>query len=211
MNKYFIYHVIGIREELDDLDSEAAAINRLFAICEGETAFSSDEIDRLLEQYPNAARTLKRCEIESDPMEDDLFGDPVVETYDKYALHVACRNHAPLHVIQALIKAWPDALRAPAGNHLPLHEACTCAKSLPTIQLLVEAWPESIQQCTTDGFGYVAIDLALMASEVSLDIIQFLVQQWPESLQQDRAGYDALKRALACNQPDDIIHYLVQQ
>jgi len=150
-NKYLIYHVIGIHEELDDLDSEAAAVNCLFAICEGETAFSSDEIDCLLEQYPSAALTLKRCEIESDPKDNDLFRDPV-ETYyyDKYALHVACRNQAPLYVIQALLKAWPGALQFPASNRLPLHEACMCAKSLPTIRLLVEAWLESIQQCITD-------------------------------------------------------------
>jgi len=55
-------YLICIREELDGLESpEAAAINCLFVICKGQTVFLTDELDCLLERYPNAAQMLKRC------------------------------------------------------------------------------------------------------------------------------------------------------
>jgi len=127
-----------------------------------------------LEQYPNAARTVKLCACENW----QYISCRKKKAFEKYPLHVACQNLAPLYVIQALIKVWPAGMvEAPAGNCWPLHKACTCAKSLPTIQLLVDAYPELVQQCTTDNDGYLPLDLALMSPDVSLDIICFLVQQ----------------------------------
>jgi len=173
-------------EELDDLESSkvAAAVKRLFAICENEIVFSSDdEFDRLLKRYPSAARTLKPCVSSFVSSRDPAWA------CEKYPLHVACHNNAPISVIRALIKAWPGALQTEADGCLPLHEACICAKSLPTIQLLVETWPESIKQVTSDGlhygYGCVPLQLALERFEVSSDIIQFLVEQWPQSLQME--------------------------
>jgi len=69
----------------------------------------------------NTHPRLKWLATESDLKEDDLPGDPMEKTYHKY-LHVACCSNKPLSVIQALIQAWPAALQAPTGNHLPLHE-----------------------------------------------------------------------------------------
>jgi len=217
-------YLICIREELDDLESEAAAVNRLFAICEGETVFSSDEVDRLLERYPSAAQKLKRCASSFYPWGVSVlhpWGEPSRNTFEKYPLHVACRNNAPISVIQALIKVWPGALQTQADNRLPLHEACTCGRSLPTIQFLIEEWPDSIKEVTGDDDHSLPLHLALErifpslgleVIEVSLEIIQFLVKQWPESLQKDRNGNDdALLVALKNGRSDHIIQYLVQQ
>jgi len=144
-----------------------------------------------------------------DPDDPDDSDDPEW-TFDEYPLHVACRNNAPITVIQALIQAWPGAVQAPA-DRLPLHEACSCGESLPIIKLLVEAWPESVQQRTTNVHGYLPLDLTLEKSEASFDIIQFLVQKWPESIggSEDRLG--ALERALVHHQSYEIIHFLVQE
>jgi len=189
-DKYLIY----MHEELDDLELEADAINRLFAICEGGMVFSNDELDCLLEQYPSAAQKLKWCASQFYPWGESVlypWGQPSEKSFEEYPLHIACQNNAPISVIQALIKAWPGVLQTPAGHHLSLHKACTCARSLPTIELLVEAWPESIQKVTTDEC-LLPLHLALKRSDanvglkrpkVSLEMIQFLVQQWPESLQ----------------------------
>jgi len=131
----------------------------------------------------------------------------------KYALHAACWNNAPISVIQALLKAWPGAVRALAdNNHCPLHEACIHPKCLSTIQLLVKAWPDSVQQ-RTSVYGFLPIQFALMSSEpVSLDIVRFLVKQWPKSLKV-KSNWDsiAVQYALQYQQSDDIIRYLVQQ
>jgi len=132
-----------------------------------------------------------------------------------YPLHVACQNNASISVIQALIKAWPDAVKTYANTRLPLQEACSCGQSLPALQLLVEAWPESIQCPTSHSDRYLPLHLALMKSMVSIDIIQFLVQHWPESLQKETDFFEgsrsALLIALEGDQNDDIIQYLVQQ
>jgi len=217
-NKHLINNNVGKNNGggrlVDDFESDAAAIDHLFAICEGRTtttvllSSSKDELDIFLQRYPNAARTLKSCSTEI------YEKGCTTTTSEKYALHVACLNNAPIWVIRALIQSWPGALQTPAGKLLPLHEACTAAKSLPTVQLLVEAWPASIQQ-RTEGFpGYLPLHVALERSEVSLDIIRYLVQQWPAAsvqMQSSLWGRSPLEIALASGQSDEIIEYLVQQ
>jgi len=169
-DKYLIY----MHKELDDLEPEAAAVNRLFAICEGGVVFSNNELDRLLEQYPSVAQKLKWCASQFYPWGASVlypWGKPSAHTFEKYPLHVACRNNALIYVIQALIKAWPGTLQTEAGKCLPLHEARTCTKSLPTIQLLVEMWPEAIKQFTGDGydcFGCLPLHLALKSSNANV-------------------------------------------
>jgi len=74
-------------------------------------------------------------------------------------LHTACREQAPLSVLQALVQAWPDAIRLQdADGLLPLHHACMEMKtrrggiqSLSKIQFLVETWPKSLQVKTHSG------------------------------------------------------------
>jgi len=197
-DKYLICDYIGNRKEPDDVESEDSAINRLFAICEGETSFSCNEVENILERYPNAARTVKRCASSFYPWGPPPWGDPMSTPSEKYPLHVACRNNAPIPVIRALLKAWPGALQTPAASCLPLEEACICAKSLDTIQLLVEEWPKSIEH-------YSPLHLALgicarKRPEVSLDIIQFLVHQWPESVKVSDKRVDVRERALVHHQ-----------
>jgi len=183
----------------------AAAAHRLFEICEGKTtptSFSSDEeLISLLERYPRAAGTLNESADYSPPLSYQ-------KSVKKYALHAACWNNAPISVIQALLKAWPGAVRALAdNNHCPLHEACIHPKCLTTIQLLVKAWPDSVKQ-RTSVYGFLPLQLALMNSEipVSLDIVRFLVKQWPKSLKvkSDRDSI-AIQYALQYKQSDDII------
>ena len=55
-------------------------------------------------------------------------------------LHVACSLHCPLHVVQALVEAYPEALRIAetAFKRLPIHVACQFAEKSEVISYLVK-------------------------------------------------------------------------
>jgi hypothetical protein len=54
-------------------------------------------------------------------------------------LHVACSLHTPLHVVQALVEAYPEALHMPetAFKRLPIHVATQFAEQPDVIKYLV--------------------------------------------------------------------------
>jgi len=76
--------------EAEDAE-EAAAVDRLFEICQGDSSpFTSNELDQILERYPNAPKRVRVCHAL------DIFTDETTtETLVKYPLHVACRRNAP--------------------------------------------------------------------------------------------------------------------
>mmetsp|Transcript_21548 Transcript_21548/g.43207 ORF Transcript_21548/g.43207 Transcript_21548/m.43207 type:complete len:247 (-) Transcript_21548:62-802(-) len=55
-------------------------------------------------------------------------------------LHVACSLHTPLHVVKAIVEAYPEALRMneSAFKRLPIHVACQFAERPEVIKYLVE-------------------------------------------------------------------------
>jgi len=107
-------YLLCICKELDDLESEAAIVNHLFAICKGATEFSSDKLDQLLERYPSAAQSLKWCASAFYPWGQSViypWGEPSRRwPFEKFPLHIACQSNPPIYVIQALIEAWPGTL-----------------------------------------------------------------------------------------------------
>jgi len=185
-----------------------AAVSRLFDICCGQSLSSPDELERLLQKYPNAVKTYWE-----DGMELPINTTESDEVASKSPIHIACLRNAPVSVVRALVNAWPDSVREIVNFMVPLHFACHCGKSLETIQLLVEAWPDSIRhyQCGRIKLVLLPLHLALQ-SAASIDIIQFLVQQWPESVQLlDHNDYVALHWACRCDSSLAVIRFLVEQ
>ncbi len=185
---------------------ESAAVERLFEICMGESVvFHMDELSRLLQKYPNAARTVRPIE----DLEIDYEGNSYQKLRSMYPLHVACRRNAPISVIRALLMAWPEVIKMQLEDRrLPLHEACLCAKSLETIQLLLKAWPESISARAERSYrDDTPLNMALQNSEVSIDIIQYLVEYWPGSLRDAHALHLACDHAVSLQ----VIQYLAKK
>lgn len=55
-------------------------------------------------------------------------------------LHIACSLHTPLHVVRAIVEAYPEALRMneSAFKRLPLHVACQFGERPDVIRYLVQ-------------------------------------------------------------------------
>jgi len=182
------------QDENDCFESEAAAVDRLFDICQGHfTTCSKDDLDGLLQRYPNAARSTRMC----------TKMEPFGTRCKKYPLHAACRKNAPTFVVRALLRSWPGAVRESYNSsNLPLHDACFCGKSLDTVQLLVEAWPSALREGVGseyngqsdeehdvyyEEYGTSPLHCALMNPATSVDIVQFLIQEWPECVKKHHA------------------------
>ncbi len=138
--------------EMEDAE-EAAAVERLFEICKGESSFTTAELEEILEKYPNSPKRLRNCNDRTPAGSLFYSQEEYFETLPrlKYPLHIACRTNAPISVIRALLMAWPKAIKMRVKDYLkrrtyfylPFHEACHCSKSLATIQLLLETWPKA--------------------------------------------------------------------
>jgi len=137
-----------------------------------------------------------------------------------YPLHWACRKQAPLEVIVALTKAFPDVVDVPTHKlngirddfdkyqMYPLqHALCHAKASLDVIRFLTSQWPEVLKEYIV--WGYFALHLACDAN-VSLPIIQFLVEQWPGALQEKGVYGSPLHHACRSGADISTIHFLLQ-
>ncbi len=172
--------------------SKGDAMNRLLRMCEGKYSFSLIELEFILHRYPDL----------HDPEREFL------------PLHVACRNNAPISVIRALLKAWPNAVQTRSSEGtLPLHEACFWAKSLKTLQLLIEAYPNSIKQGRYRTEKLFPLHIALRNFAVPIDVIRYLVEQWPASVKVRIDEMDKFALHCACENglSLSVIRFLVEQ
>jgi len=170
-----------IRKNQDDSEDEyfpyafvlAVVIPRLNQLMSQEwDSVSITELEQLLHQCPYAVQGY-------------------TETYKTYALHEACHRNAPLAVVRAIYKAWPDTIQMcewPMGTTTrwssplrhPLEIALTNSTvPLDVIQFLLQQCPESIQ--LPFAKGGTALHWAIQTG-VSLPVIKLLVQQWPKAL-----------------------------
>ena len=61
-------------------------------------------------------------------------------------LHLACQQNAPIHVIRAVIQAYPPALLIPNGathKDLPIHIACRYQVHEEILRELLKEYPET--------------------------------------------------------------------
>ena len=91
-------------------------------------------------------------------VEQHLYMNPLDAAYQdedtlETPLYVACQYKAPVHVVRALLKAFPQATTLFSKRHgdLPIHIACRCQSSVPVLEVLMKAAPETILRRTRYG------------------------------------------------------------
>jgi len=98
---------------------------------------------------------LKEHSIEETKEAVELKGE-----FDTTALHVACRNHPPLDVVELMLMATPDMIFwADSFGWLPLHYACANGTEIEIVNLLLNTYPDS--KLTTDKRGRTPLHFAL--------------------------------------------------
>jgi len=191
----------------NEADMFQVAVSRLFDICCGQSLASPDELERLLQDFPEAVKT--RCH---KGMLLPVDTESIFEIKGLYPLHMACWRNAPISVVRALLNAWPEAVQAVGDYSTPLHCACLSEhNALIKQQMLVQARPGVLQekwnkQTNNESSGgggvpssnevddnHVIAVGGLLPLHTALDrnsetvpslpAIQFLVSTWPDSCQ----------------------------
>jgi len=207
---------------MNDIDSEAAAIQWLYDISPKGDSYSIDKLKALIQRFPNAIRVqneggwlplhfacLRGCSTEV--IRFLLVSWPpsvkIAQGAKLLPLHYACRASS-LTVIQSFVQAWPDSVRLRDGRGcLPLHHACQCGRTAEIVQFLLNCWPEAAQ-CWSNQ--YLPLHRACM-SKLPLPAIQSLIEAWPDSIsKRDRRGYLPLHCACECGCTHAVIQFLVQ-
>ncbi len=135
----------------------------------------------LFEQDWNAAI----AEIECHPRDAKIwelrsgFFDGAHET-SVLPLHIACSLHAPLHVVKAIVEAYPEALRMKdtTFKRLPIHVACQFSERPEVIEYLIKE--DRATTLEPDVSGRLPIHYAL-SNASDLKVIQTLLDANPAS------------------------------
>lgn len=87
----------------------------------------------------------------------------------RLALHEACRHKAPLPAVEALVKAFPDAVRCrdTLYNFLPIHFACRYGSAADVVEKLLRDYPSSIRK--EDRYGNTPEHIARRNSHSNKD------------------------------------------
>jgi len=68
------------------------------------------------------------------------------------ALHLLLRSDPPLHVVMALVEAYPEALfEENKHGYLPLHVACRYGNSKEVVEYLIQQNPQAKTRSTQSG------------------------------------------------------------
>ena len=137
-----------------------------------------DEIKARLERYPHEA-----CKRFSTVTKGGFMA---VEGFTP--LHYAVERRPPVDVIQALIRAWPEALmtKLQPGGTLPLHIACTWSASTQVVSVLCLAEPGAC--VIPDELGNLALHHAAFAGAM-VPVVDSLLRTFPNTvLARNRQG-----------------------
>ena len=78
--------------------------------------------------------------LDEDTYKDTKFAD------GDMPLHCAAQNSSSVAVVQALLAAYPEAVKTTTkGGHTPLHIAAQNSSSVAVVQALLAAYPEAAQ------------------------------------------------------------------
>ncbi len=91
-------------------------------------------------------------------------------------LHAACFSGAPVELVRALVKSYPNAVRMAAyGDKLPIHIACETGCSRDIVLSLVDAYPDSL--CITECNGNTPLELCKNGSNKNkTQLVKMLTQ-----------------------------------
>lgn len=164
----------------------------------------------LFEQDWNAAI----AEIECHPRDAKIwelrsgFFDGAHET-SVLPLHIACSLHAPLHVVKAIVEAYPEALRMKdtTFKRLPLHVACQFSERPEVIEYLIKE--DRATTLEPDVSGRLPIHYAL-SNASDLKVIQTLLNANPASASYaDYSGWLPIHVAINLGASTEVIKELI--
>jgi len=168
------------KESMNEINSEAAAAERLYDICQRLYSCSLEDFKALIERFPNAVH--------------------VGNANNSLPLHYACRFGFS-EVIPILLESWPQSVQiANKYGSLPLHYACEGALSLTVMQSLIQMWPDAIHMQCSSGWLPLHIACVYRHTQAALsEVFQFLLNCWPKSVR-CRTINGELPLHLACSE-----------
>jgi len=125
----------------------------------------ADNLDTLIDsvvdyEHPSELWDYVRQWLQTHSVDETKLAVETKGDFDTSALHVACRNHPPVDVIEIMLMAAPDIIFwADSFGWLPLHYACANGADFGVITLLVNAFPDS--RLNTDKRGRTPLHFAL--------------------------------------------------
>jgi hypothetical protein len=125
----------------------------------------ADNLDTLIDsvvdyEHPSELWDYVRQWLQTHSIDETKLAVEAKGDFDTSALHVACRNHPPVDVIEVMLMAAPDIIFwADSFGWLPLHYACANGADITVITLLVNAFPDS--RLNTDKRGRTPLHFAL--------------------------------------------------
>ena len=129
--------------------------------------------------------TKKSCEAQVWTLSDSPMDPPC----HSLPIYMALRRKAPLEVIEALLKAYPEAARMREYyGMLLLHVACQAGASLEVVQAIHQSNQQAAQ--IQDLTGMLPLHLACSSEACRCDVICYLLDAYPESLEiRDSKGF----------------------
>lgn len=105
----------------------------------------------------------------------------------RLALHKACTSVPPLHVVQALVNAYPKSIRIREKFAMfPLHVACAFRADRSVVQFLITEYPCALK--AVDAWGRLPLHVAAVAG-TTYSVLYLLMESHPQAvLQTDKRG-----------------------
>jgi len=129
----------------------------------------NDALDALIDSVaeyedPEECWDLVREWLQDHSIEETKEAMEMKGEFDTTALHVACRNHPPLDVVEIMLMAAPDMIFwADSFGWIPLHYACANGTDIAVVRLLLSRYPDS--KLVVDKRGRTPLHFALGNAE----------------------------------------------
>jgi hypothetical protein len=104
----------------------------------------------------------------------------IASSFGLSRLQVALQEKKPIHVIQSIVKSFPESIKRPdLGGLLPLHYAARLNASPEVVLLLACAHPEALEMA--DYQGWLPLHYAARKGK-SEEVVRMLVEACPRTL-----------------------------
>lgn len=117
------------------------------------------------------------------------------------ALHEACKNQPPIKVVEALLKAFPDAIKTKGRwGYTPLHYACSSGASPEVVARLIKAYPAATR-IRDESNDFLPIHLAAKWGAAE-EVIMSILTTYPEGyFLKDTTGKTAIENGKTLPMP----------
>jgi hypothetical protein len=130
-----------------------------------------------------------------------VASEGVSSAQGNYALHEVCKNQPPIKVIERLLEANPDAIKAKGRwGYTPLHYACSSGASPEVVARLIKAYPTSTRT-RDESNEFLPIHLAAKWGAAE-DVIISILTTYPEGcFLKDSVGKTPMDHAKSLQMP----------